>query len=86
MVKAHSIASNCLEEVYEIDKTIREFWPAKKRRFNESTDVRKYKEFIHDACFQTDMREVGKKMELPMARVKKIMRIDDEMKNMVSVF
>lgn len=51
---------------YDIHRLNREFWPNQKRKFENMTDAA--------------VREYCRHMELPMARVKKIMKIDDDVK------
>ncbi|KAL6732796.1 hypothetical protein Aduo_003517 [Ancylostoma duodenale] len=52
--------------LYDVTKMVRDFWPSQMRKIEHMTE--------------SEMREHCKHMELPMARVKKVMRLDDEVR------
>ncbi|VDM65369.1 unnamed protein product [Strongylus vulgaris] len=52
--------------LYDVTKMVRDFWPSQMRKIEHMTE--------------NEMREHCKHMELPMARVKKVMRLDDEVR------
>ncbi|CAJ0596238.1 unnamed protein product [Cylicocyclus nassatus] len=52
--------------LYDVTKMVRDFWPSQIRRIEHMSE--------------NEMREHCKHMELPMARVKKVMRLDDEVR------
>ncbi|PIO71308.1 hypothetical protein TELCIR_06792 [Teladorsagia circumcincta] len=53
--------------LYDVAKVVRDFWPGQMRKIEHMTE--------------SEMREHCKHMELPMARVKKVMRIDDDVRS-----
>ncbi|VDO21845.1 unnamed protein product [Haemonchus placei] len=53
--------------LYDVSKVVRDFWPGQMRKIEHMTE--------------SEMREHCKHMELPMARVKKVMRIDDDVRS-----
>ncbi|VDP03294.1 unnamed protein product [Heligmosomoides polygyrus] len=53
--------------LYDVTKVVRDFWPGQIRKIEHMTE--------------SEMRDHCKHMELPMARVKKVMRIDDDVRS-----
>ncbi|KAJ1349825.1 hypothetical protein KIN20_005478 [Parelaphostrongylus tenuis] len=53
--------------LYDVTKVVRDFWPSQLRKIEHMTE--------------SEMREHCKHMELPMARVKKVMRLDDDVRS-----
>ncbi|KAE9416579.1 hypothetical protein Angca_007493, partial [Angiostrongylus cantonensis] len=53
--------------LYDVNKAVRDFWPSQMRKIEHMTE--------------SEIREHCKHMELPMARVKKVMRLDDEVRS-----
>ncbi|VDL71415.1 unnamed protein product [Nippostrongylus brasiliensis] len=55
--------------LYDVTKAVRDFWPSQMRKIEHMSE--------------SEMRDHCKHMELPMARVKKVMRIDDDVRSQV---
>ncbi|WKX88795.1 hypothetical protein Q1695_008432 [Nippostrongylus brasiliensis] len=53
--------------LYDVTKAVRDFWPSQMRKIEHMSE--------------SEMRDHCKHMELPMARVKKVMRIDDDVRS-----
>ncbi len=69
--------------LHDTAATLREFWPTQSSLINSIDNVSSPPFLSSLPCLKAALRDAHRHQELPLARIKKIMKLDDDVKNQV---